>query len=348
MRILQIGTSLTQWGGIERYIAYLQDGLSAVGHEVIVASPADFPLSRHAGEHVQIRTFKKFDLRAVGACAKVIRSRKVEIVHAHYSPDFWVAGLSARLGKAKVVLATRHIAEPWKRPKAQIYMRLFKHVIPVSDAVRDVLIHDGVPASRLTVALAGCPALRPTRDRAEIRASYGMQGKVFGYFGRLDKEKGVDVAIQGAARAGAKLAIFGKGAYETTLRQIADDYQGCTSFYGSVEEVDNAMHAVDAVVIPSIWAEAFPFAGLEAMSLGKPILASRTGGLTQMMQDGVSGMFFEPGNPDALAGLMLDVLGDCESACRVGEAALRTHRERFTVSAMAERIEAVYSKLLQN
>ena len=341
MNVLQVGTSLHSWGGIERYITYLSSGLEERGHTVTVASPAGSPLAERLPTNAPIQARGKFDLRAIGACTKLIRERKIEIVHAHYSPDFWVAGLAARLGKARVTLATRHIAEPWGKSKAGLYQRLFAHFIPVSDAVQSVLLQSGVPASRMTVALAGCPPLQPTRPRSEVRDGYRMQGTVFGYFGRLNKEKGVEVAIQAATEAGTRLAIFGQGDQEAALRDL-----GHAAFYGRVEEVDNAMSAVDAVVIPSVWAEAFPFVGLEAMSLAKPILASRIGGLPEMMEDGVTGLFFEPGNRSELAALMQSILNDGDRASQVGAAAQRAHRERFTVAAMAERIEAVYTKLI--
>lgn len=316
-------------------MVYLQEGLRARGHEVEVTCPAGSPLSERASDVIAISVRGKHDLRAIGRYLRLFREKRYDVVHIHFNPDFLVAGIAARARKQPVTVLTRHVALPWSAAKVRMYGPLFEHIIPVSHAVEKQLLTSGISQSKMTVAKAGCPALQPSREREEMRRELGVEGFAVGNFGRMTREKGLDL-LQRVALPGVSMHLFGSG-------PLLKEFQGRQTpgfrVHGFRTDVADCMSAMDAIVIPSRWEEAFPYAALEAMSIGKPLLVSRVGGLLEIVQEGKTGLAFDKENVEQLSAAV-DALRPL--ANEMGEAGRVRHRDQFTVEKMAERIEAVY------
>ncbi len=108
------------------------------------------------------------------------------------------------------------------------------------------------------------------------------------------------------------------------------------------EEVVALFRSACAVAVPSVVADACPTVVLEAMAAGRPVVASATGGIVDLVVDGQTGLLVEPGDAPALAGALARILGEPDTARSLGRAGWE-RSGRFTVSALAERIEAMYS-----
>jgi glycosyltransferase involved in cell wall biosynthesis len=335
LKILQVASSLNEWGGIERYVTYLQSGLSERGHEVQVTCPPKSPLSERTAKQHPIQVKGKHDLRAFAQYLRLFRDHRYDIVHIHFNPDFLVAGIAARLRKQTYTVLTRHVALPWSSAKVRLYSPLFDHIIPVSHAVEKQLLASGIPQSRMTVAKAGCPCLHPTKDRDATRRELRAEGFAIGSFGRMTPEKGLDLLEQ-VSVPGVSLHLFGSG---PLLEQFKAKQTSTFRVHGFRTDVADCMNAMDAIVIPSRWEEAFPYAALEAMSLAKPILVSRVGGLLEIVEEGNTGLAFDKDNAEQLA-QAIHTVQSCST--ELGASAKRRHAEEFTVPFMAARIEAVY------
>ncbi len=350
MKILQIGSSLESWGGIERYIAYLSEGLEQRGHDVTVACAPSSPLALHvSAKTIPIRVRRKFDFQAFAQYLKCFRHNRFDAVHVHFSPDFLLPAMAARITRQPASIMTRHVVLPWTSTKVQLYCTLFDHFIPVSDAVERVLISSGVPKSRMTVAKAGCPPLQPKVDRSALRAQLGVSqdGVAFGFFGRLVVEKGIDTLIEAsqALPANASYEVFGSGPLSDKLQQRAKASGGRVHFHGFRDDVPECIQAMDAVVIPSVWEEAFPYAALEAMSVGRPVIASRAGGMPEIVSNGETGFLFDKGDSQELARIVARLSADPALLTAMGAKGQKEHRCQYTVECMAERIEGVYKSL---
>jgi glycogen(starch) synthase len=117
------------------------------------------------------------------------------------------------------------------------------------------------------------------------------------------------------------------------------------TFAGYVSEADlrATVAAADVAVVPSLY-EPFGFVALEAMCLGTPLVAARSGGLAEIVRDGETGWLVPPGDPAALAARVVDVLSDPRAAARAVASAQKDVTERFSWTAIAERTRAAYAR----
>lgn len=283
--------------------------------------------------------------------AKYLRTNRVEILHSHYSPDYIAAGLAARLAKTPVRVMTRHLSTSWSPSKVRRNLSLYDHIIVVSESTRVALSGFGVPNERMTVAKMGIPSsFRSNADVGETRNRLGLSPDRYwvGSFGRLVPEKGVNILLNAIRLLPENFcaAIFGGGESLDELKSSSVDLGERVKFFGQVKDVTDAMAAVDAIAIPSIWAEAFPQSALEAMALGKPIAASNIGGLPEQIEHEVTGLLFEPGNPSHLATALRRFYEEPERALAWALAARKVQSTEYTIEKFAERTEAVYKKLM--
>jgi len=167
------------------------------------------------------------------------------------------------------------------------------------------------------------PALAPSPDAP------------FVYFGRLSEEKGINVLIRALSIMGAKtrLRIVGDGPARSMLEALAADLDisDRVEFVGhrSGDDLWSEVDAAKAVVFPSVWYENMPYAVLEAMARRKLVIASRIGGIPEVVRDHETGLLFEPGDHAALA----DILDDVSSASPEQFASFWSGCERCRVRA---------------
>jgi glycosyltransferase involved in cell wall biosynthesis len=346
VKVLQIGTSLYDWGGIERYVAYLAEGLIARGHDVHVACPPGSPLAqRTTGTILPARLKLQYSLWLVPSFARLFRKGGFDVAHVHFSPDFVVPVIAARMAKIQRIVLTRHVALPWSPAKVKRYAGRVDRVVCVSDAVRRVLGDSGVPAEQLVVAKAGCPSLSPGPGLSEMRSKFAKNETQFaiGFFGRLVPDKGIQHLCAAAESLPPNIAvhIFGEGPLSAEL----NSKHPRVHVHGFIPDVADAMAAMDAIVVPSVWAEAFPFSVLEAMSLAKPVIATRRGGLPEMVVDGKTGSLVEAENPAALANAIKALAADPAHSAAMGARAQEIQRRDYTIDAFARRMEDVYESI---
>ena len=135
-----------------------------------------------------------------------------------------------------------------------------------------------------------------------------VQDKTIVYFGRLDIEKGVDVLIEAVKDLNITLKIIGTGSLESYLKKkVIEERITNVYFKGFIphdkikEEISKALFTV----VPSIWYENYPFSIIESFALGKPVVASRIGGIPELVKEDYTGLTFEPGNSEDLRAKIL-------------------------------------------
>jgi glycosyltransferase involved in cell wall biosynthesis len=173
---------------------------------------------------------------------------------------------------------------------------------------------------------------------------------VVGYFGRLERGKGVDVLVDAAARLHDKLPataflFVGEGPLRETLTARAAAAGLPARFAGQRDDVAALLRWCAVVVLPSRQ-EAFGRILIEAMAVGVPVVATAVGGIPEVCVDGVTGLLVPPEDPDALAvAIALTLTDQAATAARVAAATADVHA-RFALAAHAARVEAVYAQVL--
>lgn len=340
MKILQIGSALHDWGGIERYLVYLCQALQERGHEVMCSVPPGSPLESKVGVrkvHIDVRA--QFQFTRIAAYLRLFREHRFDVVNAHFSPDFIVPAVASKLARIPCRILTRHVVLTWSAVKVRRYSRLFTHFIGASDAVANKLVESGVSAERVRVAKAGCPKVVPSLTYEAMREQLAISQFACGFFGRMVEDKGVITLAEAASGLRPEtLHLFGDGPLLAKLRAKPSGLR----LHGRLEDIANAMNAMDAVVIPSLWEEALGFSTLEAMSLGKPVVATRSGGLPELITDGENGFLVPKNDPKALAEAIATLESDHELARTMGNRSQELHRQEYTVERFGERMEQAY------
>ena len=182
--------------------------------------------------------------------------------------------------------------------------------IAPSKFMRNTCIQFGVPADKIKVIYNPFELVKNTGVSTKEKSDALL------YFGRLSNEKGIAVLLLALRDLpNIRLKIVGEGDVRAELEKLAREYEiierveFCGPKYG--DDLQQEINAARAIIMPSVWPENMPLALLESMSAGKVVIASNSGGFTEMIQDGVNGMLFNTNNAEDLA-RAIKQLDDCD------------------------------------
>lgn len=212
--------------------------------------------------------------------------------------------------------------------------------IAPSEFVRGMMVRAGLPEDRISVVRYGVPI-----DEEQPPVAGGAGG--FLYAGRLSPEKGVEVLLAAAQLAPElPLAVAGSGPLEGWLRAEAPPSLAVLGSLGRHELAVLRRRCLMAVQ-PSICYEVSPFATMEALAGGRGVVASRIGGLPELVEDGVTGLLVEPGDPVAFAEAMKTVWSEPARAREFGANGRRRAEQEFALESQTGRIIGVYEEALR-
>jgi glycosyltransferase involved in cell wall biosynthesis len=229
--------------------------------------------------------------------------------------------------------------------------RMSAVLVAVSENTRIAYEEQGYP-HRIRVVYNGVGAAtvdaKGLREELSIPADAPLVAEV----GRLCDVKGQHELIAAVARLpGARVVLVGAdleqgGAYERTLRDRADELGVADRvvFAGYRDDAARVVAAADVFALPS-WTEGLPLVVLEAMALGRPVVATTVGGTPELVSDGETGLLVPPRDIEALTAALKRVLDDGALRRRLGEAGRRRVRERFSSEAMTRDMLAIYDEV---
>jgi glycosyltransferase involved in cell wall biosynthesis len=198
-------------------------------------------------------------------------------------------------------------------------------VVSYSSAVDRHLAANGL-LRRKIVPISATVNPRPAAGHAN--------GRRVVFAGRLVQEKGVDVLIRAARKVDAEFIICGDGRLRDALSKLARrcgvDRRVTFKGWLSPAQLAQELATASVVVMPSLWPEPFGLVGIEALAAGRPVIASASGGVEDWLDDGVSGLCVEPGDADALARALNELLADPERQRTMGMAGREAVSARFS------------------
>lgn len=365
--ILTVGFTV---GGAEQLILVTAPRLQRLGFEVLVAclkgwGPIGDELERSGVRAVALGAAGAFDLRAAGRLLSLLRRERIQILHAHLYLANIAARVIGRMAGVPVVIGTHHDTDL----EIGLFGRLCEAatgsmsdtVLACSEAVRRHAIrayglgHGQVRTLRNALPDPGETWSDPAR-RVDLRRELGAAPgeRLVGSVGRLiEPKKGLPVFLAAARRIAERLpdvrfVIVGDGPARQRLEQMARrlGVAHLTTFAGERRDIPRVMEALDLLVQPSNW-EGFGLTLLEAMAAGRPVVATRVGGMPEVVVHGRTGLLVPPGDPDALAGACLEILSDGERAARFGAAGRQRARADFSIDRMVNDTVALYRELLE-
>lgn len=362
LRTLHINTERT-WRGGEQQTLYLAAGLARRGHIAhLAAQPGSLMAlrGRAAGiETFEIKMRSEGDIIAMCKIARLMRKNSYDIVHSHTSHAHFLAWFAAKFGGKPARIVSRRVdfsiykhALSFSRIK---YMRGADHYITVSEAVRGVLVRDGVPADRISVAYSGIDAARFPKIRDNpLRREFALPpgSPVVGNIGHMVAHKGQIFLVEAAPLIlqkfpDARFFIVGDGPLRTALadraRELALD--GKIFFPGFRTDIAEFLNLFDVFVMPSR-TEGLGTSVLDALACGAPVVASSAGGIPEMIEHGRTGRLVEPENPAALADGVINLLSDRTMARALADEGRKMVSNKFSVDAMVEKTLEIYERVL--
>ena len=356
MRVLLVDLE-TVWRGGQSQALLLLRGLRARGHEAELVSVGGAVLAERARAagipvHLSAATFRR--PQAARLLRRVLRERQFDIIHANEAHALTAAWLAGAHRRAPLVVSRRVAFRLDGSQLARARYRAARCVLAISNFVAKSVVDSGLPADVVRVVYDGVelppPALPDLCARARQRLGLSADDPLLGCVGYLLPEKGQESLLRAlpAIRASVppcRLLLAGDGPCRPRLERLAEQLgiSSAVQFAGHVNDLADVYNALDVFVFPSL-AEPLGTSLLTAMAHALPVIAVKSGGVPEVLEEGGGILLAEP-RPDEIARAAVNLLVDRNLAAKLGVAARHIVEKRFTCDHMVEATLKVYSEL---
>ncbi len=348
------------WRGGERQVLWLACALASRGHRTWVAARPEEPLARRTTESglevVPCAPRSELAFLVARKLRRLIRREGISVVHAHTGHAVGLAAL-ATLGTAAAMVVTRRVdfrlrANPMTRWK----YRRADAIIAISSAVADALAASGIDRHRITIVPSGIdlerriePAPSVTLAELGVNGSRPLVVMVAALVQHKDPLNFVRAVAEARRRVPALQALMvGDGplraSVEGEIQRLA--LGGTIRMAGMRADADALLAAADIVVLSSE-EEGLGTVLLDAMALGRPVAATRGGGIPEIVVDGETGLLAPIHDPGALGAAIAAIASDDSLATRLGDAGRRRAAE-FSAERTADRMVEVYGRVARH
>ena len=353
-------------GGPLSHVRDLAPAVAARGVDVTVICADEHVAEEFRGlglsaEVVPLR--HKFDIAGAARLPSLLRP--ADIVHSHDRRAGLFARTAARMVGARVVHTVHGVPDEifamvgrtdapsppdvsgartaWLRfglLRVEALLSYLGAVVVPSHALARFLVDHGFPEQRMHVIPNGVEVRRRTPAPLHEPPSVGTAAI-------LEHRKGIDVLLEAWAslEVPAELHVFGEGSLRRDLEQQARRLGGSVHFHGFAGDLRKQLLGLDVFVLPTR-ADNLPVAILEAMAVALPVVATRVGGIPELVVDGETGLLVEPDDPDGLRAALRSLLSDPALCSRLGSAGAHRVEARFDSRAVASRMVSLYERVL--
>ena len=365
--ILHINTEPT-WRGGESQAFNLMMGLRSAGHRVCAAALPGSAIAKRCAEAglpvFQVKMAGDLDVGGASRIARFARAGRFDLLHAHTARAHAIGLLARILGAPGKLVVHRRLDFPVSTnmiSRLKYHSRRVDLYIAVAGVIREILIAAGVPPGKVTVVHSSIDVSRFEEARArrieigtEVRREIGLpaRGPVIGNVAALaghKAQKDLIAAMPSILREipEAHLVIVGDGEERSSLeaQARAAGLIDRIHFMGFRGDVPRLLAAFDLFAMSSRL-EGFCNSVLEAFAVEIPVVATRAGGLPEMVRDGDTGLLAPVGDPAALAAGIMRILRDPALGKRLAASGRRLVESEYTVERMVERTRQAYAGLL--
>jgi phosphatidylinositol alpha-mannosyltransferase len=349
-------------GGVQVHVKNLATRLLEHGHEVAVVTPTTStppdPWVRSVGGPVRVSyqgTVAPIAPLSYRRVRSALASFRPDVVHVH-EPLTPSASMFATLLAQAPVVATVHayldrsIAMELAAPVLRRIWRRVAIGIAVSEAAASFL-RRVLPEAVLEIVPNGVDvgAFAGAEPRSDLPA-----GRRILWVNRLDAQKGFPVALAAFAKVLAEipdavLVVVGEGKDREALALLTEHARARVDMRGAVpnDQVPSYLAGCEVFVSPAVGQESFGIALVEAMAVGRPVVATDIPGYREVLSNGVEGLAVPPRDPEALAAALVRVLAEPELAKRLGEAG-RERARTFDWPIVVDRVEELYTRAIES
>ena len=296
-------------------------------------------------------------------CARYLKANHIELVHLNNTiirNHHWMLG--SILARVKCISHERGINENISGI-SRLFAKGLAAIVCISVSVRDNLAAQGIGDGKLVIIHNG---LDPKKVRvqvgaAQIKRQYGIDpsSPIIGIVGNIKEWKGQDVVVRAVGHVRERwpdIRCFLVGdtdvdpSYEEKLKALVRELglQDNILFTGYQSNVADFLNIMDIVIHASVLPEPFGRVLLEAMAMRKPVIGSRGGAVPEIVQEGITGFMFTPGDDAELARSMTILLEDKNRARALGESGALRAAQEFGIERNVQKTEAVYAKLFSS
>jgi glycosyltransferase involved in cell wall biosynthesis len=354
-KTILLGAARTDPAQFDVTVCYLRDARDKVFG--IDAWAAKLPVN-----YVELIERHSFDPAIWPALRRLVRERRIDIVHAHDYKTNLLAAMLLKWDRVPAMSTVHGWTGNSRRERLAYYpldkqiLRVFPRVVAVSEDIRQELIRKGARPASIRTVLNGIDEHAFTRDRSRessIRSVLGFAADdvVIGSVGRLEPQKRFDLLIDTFAMLSRvhqrlRLVIVGDGSLRQALQQQVERLrlESTCRILGHRTDIVELHHVFDVFVQSSDY-EGTPNAVLEAMALETPVVATDVGGTAQLVQTGVDGLIVPPSDLGALTGAIEAVLGNPTAAAARSASARRRVQTDLSFGARMAAVERVYAEL---
>ena len=347
------------WGGQEIRIVQESLGMIKRGFKILIAAPEQsviFKKAKGAGIDTFPAYFQKKNPLSIIKILSLINRVKPKIINTHSSSDSWVSTIAAKLSKIKpTIIRTRHLSTPISKSVLSrlIYEVLPDAVITTGEEIRQRMINDnGFDASKIFSIPTGVDLER--FNPARVTSALQINGFSVGMIGVLRSWKGHRFFLEAIPEISQQIPnatffIVGGGsqrAYENIKNIIFQlSLENKVFMLGHRENIPEILTSLDIIVQPSYASEGVPQSILQAMAMGKPVVASDVGAIKEVVFDGKTGFLVKPKNPKLIAESVVALYKNPEMLKEFGKEGRRLIEENYSMEKMLDKIKSLYEKL---
>lgn len=360
LKILHVNTSIN-WRGGEQQLLYLSAGLRQKGYSQLIACQPDSLLLKRYQWYVStapVRMRGEWDIAAAWELARLIDIKGIQLVHLHSSHAHALGLMAAKISGSKpAVIVSRRVDFHLRRnPISWIKYRMgVNRIIAVSNAVKQVLISDGICPEVIDVVYDGIDVkwFSEDMDNDYLYEEFGLDPvfPIVGIVAALAPHKDHKTFLQACFHVKktnpyVQFLIVGEGELRCKLQQMVKrlGIESNVIFTGFRFDIPQILSILDVFVVSS-YLEGLNTSILEAQSSGVPVIATKTGGIPEIIKDGINGLLVLPRHPESLAERIVQLINDRTLANRLASIA-KEDVKRFNMEAMINATEVIYHRVM--
>jgi len=349
------------WRGGQQQVLYLLQGLQATAlKNILVCPPASVLEKRARAANLSVVPVKmrgEWDLIAVRKLKKIVKENSVDIVHMHSSRAHSLGFWAVRDLDCKTIVSRRLDFHIRKNFYSKLKYRSVDKIIAVSQAVKDVLVSDGIDKEKIDVIHDSCDWKKYQNPNGEYLFSelnLDRRKSIVGIIAALAWHKDHENFLRAARIVKNRLPsvqflIVGEGERLSKIKSLTKrlGLEADVKLLGFRKDIPQILSIFNVFVLSSSW-EGLGSVLLEAMASHLPIVATKVGGIPEIIKDEENGFLVEPQQSDSLAEKIVLLLKNKTKAKQMAENGFHVVKEKFSVEKMVKGTIKVYEQLLKN